>query len=67
VFPGILWTEKMLGEAGGLRFEKARLLVPVFFFFWGGVTEQAYELRCSPEMGWKAEGRCPFFDFLISV
>lgn len=55
----------MLGEASGLGFEKARLLVP--FFFCGGVTEQAYELRCSPEMRWEAEGRCPFFDFLFSV
>lgn len=65
MFPGILWTGKMLGEASGLGFEKARLLVP--FFFCGGVTEQAYELRCSPEMRWEAEGRCPFFDFLFSV
>ena len=31
MFPGVLWTEKMLGKAGGLGFEKARLLVPVFF------------------------------------
>ena len=39
MFPGILWTEKMLGEAGGLCFEKARLLVPVFFFFLGGGSQ----------------------------